>query len=63
MSDEDFKTLVKARMKKEEAEFDIWFKRNWGHIKEDEHFGFAFDLFRSVALSAWREQGIRNAID
>jgi hypothetical protein len=60
MNDEDFKTLIKARIKKEEVEFDVWFKRNWEHIKETENIGFAFDLFRSVALSAWRQRGLHN---
>ena len=60
MNDEDFKTLIKARIKKEEVEFDVWFKRNWEHIIETEHIGFAFDLFRSVALSAWRQRGLHN---
>ena len=63
MSEEQLRESIIEKLKQEEAEFDIWFLRIWGHIKEAEHLCFAYDLFRSVALSAWRKRGLGYAVD
>jgi len=60
MSDEDLHKLAHARLNKEKKEFDVWYKKHWGHIAKEEHYKFSAELFETVALSAWREQGIRN---
>lgn len=57
MSDEDFKTLVKARMKKEEVEFEKWYSEVYSHLPECEALSEnTISLIKSAARNAWMKR-------